>query len=445
MKIFADSENFSFLPSGKMITLKNRSVQGAVLLGTLIFLTISLYSLGQGRAAGESALDHYKEHFSKSLGTKSKEKEAKRLYAEELLQRPLATDLTSIPKLFHQSWINSTLPAKFEEWSHSCRQANPDWEWVLWTDEDNMKLVEKYAPWFASTYEALHSEIYRADTARNIYMHVFGGVYADLDTECVGPYEEMFAEYNTSMIAHNMPPSQSESLDKSGQRKSLQPTKALEEPRPKSTATGLEIPASAEGERKVFLGRMGTDDNFVHSIPNAWMGSTPGHPFWVLPLESCEQSIGSDAQPEYLTGPPALYDRVRDYRDEYEQGRGDKMDDHYNKSGWRHLYPPSRDQEKLPPQSLVVLPFWEVYPYSWERDGEAYRSLCWVTQDTFSASTCKQVMGLDHWGSHSITYWSHSWSTDGHWGEHMDALNKPTETSGGDENDDGDTQAKPEG
>ena len=175
MKIFADSENFSFLPSGKMITLKNRSVQGAVLLGTLIFLTISLYRLGQGREAGESALDHYKEHFSKSLGTKSKEKEAKRLYAEELLQRPLATDLTSIPKLFHQSWINSTLPAKFEEWSHSCRQANPDWEWVLWTDEDNMKLVEKYAPWFASTYEALHSEIYRADTARNIYMHVFGG------------------------------------------------------------------------------------------------------------------------------------------------------------------------------------------------------------------------------------------------------------------------------
>lgn len=175
MRAYADSEKFPFLPSGRMITLKNRPVQGAVLLITFIFLTISLYSLGRGREAGESALDHYKERFSKSAGIQSKAQEAKRLYAEELLQRPLATDLTSIPKLFHQSWINSTLPAKFEEWSHSCRQANPDWEWVLWTDEDNMNLVKKYAPWFASTYDALRSEIYRADTARNIYMHVFGG------------------------------------------------------------------------------------------------------------------------------------------------------------------------------------------------------------------------------------------------------------------------------
>ncbi len=255
----------------------------------------------------------------------------------------------------------------------------------------------------------------------------------------------MFAEYNTSVVAHNKPPSQSDPAQQSGQGKGMQPTKALEQPKPKSTATGLEIPSSAEGERKVFLGRMGTDDNFVHSIPNAWMGSTPGHPFWVLPLESCEKNIGSDAQPEFLTGPPALYDRVRDYRDEYEHGRGDKMDDHYNAGGWRHLYPPSRDHHKLPPQSMVVLPFWEVYPYSWERDGEAFRNLCWVTQDTFSAATCKQVLGLDHWGSHSITYWSHSWSADGHWGEHMDALNKPSETFGGDENDVGDTQAKPEG
>ena len=175
MRLYPDSEKFPFLPSGRMTTLKSRPVQSAALLITFILLTISLYGLGRGRQAGESALDHYKERFSKATGTKSKLKEAKRLYAHELMQRPLAKDLTSIPKLLHQSWINSTLPTKFEEWSHSCRQANPDWEWVLWTDEDNMKLVERYAPWFMDTYDALHSEIYRADTVRNIYMHVFGG------------------------------------------------------------------------------------------------------------------------------------------------------------------------------------------------------------------------------------------------------------------------------
>ncbi len=100
---------------------------------------------------------------------------AKRLYPEDLMQRQLATYLTSIPKLFHQSWINDISPAKFEEWSSSCRAAHPDWEWVLWTDEDNRRLVERYAPWFIDTYEFLQSEIYRADATRNMYMHVFGG------------------------------------------------------------------------------------------------------------------------------------------------------------------------------------------------------------------------------------------------------------------------------
>ena len=175
MKVFPDSRKFPFLPSGTMTTLKSRPVQNAALLITFIVLTVSLYTFGHGREAGESALDHYKERISTVTGAKSKPKEAKRLYAEELMQRPLATDLTTIPKLFHQSWMNSTMPTKFEEWSHSCRKANSDWEWVLWTDEDNTKLVEKYAPWFTDTYDGLRSGIYRADTARNIYMHVFGG------------------------------------------------------------------------------------------------------------------------------------------------------------------------------------------------------------------------------------------------------------------------------
>ena len=269
-------------------------------------------------------------------------------------------------------------------------------------------------------------------------------VYADLDTECVRPYDEMFAEYNTSMVIHNKPSSGSASA-KAGQNKGLQPTEVRQEATPKSSANGLDIPSSAKGERKVFLGRMGTDDDFVHSIPNAWMGSTPGHPFWVLPLESVQQHIGNGAMPEYLTGPPALYDRVKEYRDVYDHDKGDNMDAHYGGSGWRHLYKPSRDQETLPPQSLVVLPFWEVYPYSWDRDGEAYRYFCFLTTAAYSAATCKEVLGLDHWGSHSITYWSHSWSADGHWDEHMDALNKPSKNAGGEANDEQDNKVRKEG
>lgn len=80
-----------------------------------------------------------------------------------------------MPKLLHQSWSTTTLPALFEQWSLSCQEMNPDFEWVLWTDEDNRRMVTKYAPEFLIAYDGLQSEIYRADVARNIYMFLFGG------------------------------------------------------------------------------------------------------------------------------------------------------------------------------------------------------------------------------------------------------------------------------
>ena len=153
-----------------------RPVQVAIFLTLLMFSTFSLYALNNARRAGDSVVDHYRDVLSKLPKVMSKRpKEAVQLYPKALMQRPLATDSTQIPKLFHQSWVNGALPGRFSEWSHSCRQAHPDWEWVLWTNEDNLELVERYAPWFMDAYEELPSEILRADAARNIYMHVFGG------------------------------------------------------------------------------------------------------------------------------------------------------------------------------------------------------------------------------------------------------------------------------
>ena len=147
----------------------------AILLTLLLLIMFTLRLLENARNAGNSVVGRYHEILSNIPKVLSKKpKIARRLYPEDLMQRPLATDLARIPKLFHQSWINGTLPAKFEEWSHSCRAANADWVWVLWTDEDNLKLLERFAPWFLDTYEDLQTEIYRADAARNVYMYVFG-------------------------------------------------------------------------------------------------------------------------------------------------------------------------------------------------------------------------------------------------------------------------------
>ena len=103
---------------------------------------------------------------------------ARYLSPNELLSRAFPPDRStnaSVPKLIHQSWSSRDLPPKFQRWSDTWRSNHPDWEWVLWTDEDNKALVNRYFPWFGDSYQQLRGEIFRADAARNMYMYAFGG------------------------------------------------------------------------------------------------------------------------------------------------------------------------------------------------------------------------------------------------------------------------------
>lgn len=97
------------------------------------------------------------------------------LSPKDLLCRQVNVNATGIPKLFHQSWKTTELPSKFERWSETCRTMHPDWEWVLWTDDDNHQLVRTYFPWLEEIYLGLPGPIYRADFSRNLYMYMFGG------------------------------------------------------------------------------------------------------------------------------------------------------------------------------------------------------------------------------------------------------------------------------
>ncbi len=218
----------------------------------------------------------------------------------------------------------------------------------------------------------------------------------------------MFETYSASSVAHGMPFRIRESNESEANYK-YKPSDSS-----KDSVLALREPSLPPAERKVFLGRMGTDEKFSESIPNAWMGSTPGHPFWLLPLQWTSGNVNSGALPESLTGPGALYSMVDMYKHNFHQGQGSKMDEYYAKSPWRGLFEAAaKGNPILPPQSLVILPFWEVYPYSWHRDGEMFRHVCWVLDAEFNAARCKLLLGLSHWKSHSITYWSHTYSYEG--------------------------------
>jgi mannosyltransferase OCH1-like enzyme len=62
---------------------------------------------------------------------------------------------------------------------------------MLWTDEENRRLIATNYSWFLPTYDAYPHGIQRADAVRYFILHRFGGVYADMDVQPVRSIEDM--------------------------------------------------------------------------------------------------------------------------------------------------------------------------------------------------------------------------------------------------------------
>lgn len=80
-------------------------------------------------------------------------------------------NLTTIPHILHQSWINNTIPHRYTAWRQSWVTNHKHWEFKLWTDDDNEALVKQYAPWFLQRYREFEEPVMRADSARYLYMY----------------------------------------------------------------------------------------------------------------------------------------------------------------------------------------------------------------------------------------------------------------------------------
>ena len=88
----------------------------------------------------------------------------------------------TIPRVLHQSWANeSTVPSVLAGQAASWRTVLPTWEYHLWTDDANRRLWQEEFPELLAVYDNYSHPVMRADASRLLYMHLYGGVYADLD------------------------------------------------------------------------------------------------------------------------------------------------------------------------------------------------------------------------------------------------------------------------
>jgi mannosyltransferase OCH1-like enzyme len=97
----------------------------------------------------------------------------------------------AIPKIIHQTWKDENLPEMLRSYVASWRRQHPHWEWRLWTDKDNRRFIRRYYPAFLSQYDRYPWPIQRADAIRYFLLHHYGGLYVDLDFECLRPIEPL--------------------------------------------------------------------------------------------------------------------------------------------------------------------------------------------------------------------------------------------------------------
>jgi len=98
-----------------------------------------------------------------------------------------------IPKIIHQTWKTEKLPVP-AEMPQSWRRLNPDWDYRFWTDAMLADFVNSTYPELWPLYKAAPKPVMRADIARYLLLHHFGGIYADIDTTCKAPLSPLASE-----------------------------------------------------------------------------------------------------------------------------------------------------------------------------------------------------------------------------------------------------------
>jgi mannosyltransferase OCH1-like enzyme len=98
-----------------------------------------------------------------------------------------------IPGTIIQTWRTASLPDRAAPLCESWRRLNPGMRHLFFDDEACRRLVAETVPQFLDAWLALPHAVMRADFFRYAALYRHGGIYADIDMECVRPVANLLA------------------------------------------------------------------------------------------------------------------------------------------------------------------------------------------------------------------------------------------------------------
>jgi mannosyltransferase OCH1-like enzyme len=105
-----------------------------------------------------------------------------------------------IPRILHQTWKTKNLPPSLQHYGDTWKRLNKDWDYRFYTDIECRELVCADFPQFLATFDSFLFPVQRADFFRVLAVYRFGGFYADMDMECLRPFEP-FAEFQGALFS----------------------------------------------------------------------------------------------------------------------------------------------------------------------------------------------------------------------------------------------------
>mmetsp|Transcript_13836 Transcript_13836/g.20704 ORF Transcript_13836/g.20704 Transcript_13836/m.20704 type:complete len:308 (+) Transcript_13836:43-966(+) len=100
--------------------------------------------------------------------------------------RPLQRGRGGIPKTMHFIWLGGELPDIYQLMIDSWRSRHPTWEVKLWDDEAaaSMDMTNR------NIFDRARNYGMKSDVMRYEVLYTIGGVYIDIDYECVGSLDD---------------------------------------------------------------------------------------------------------------------------------------------------------------------------------------------------------------------------------------------------------------
>ena len=92
-----------------------------------------------------------------------------------------------IPKNIHMIWLGKPFPDKYLRIRDTWLYKHPDWTFKIWDDKSasELKMVNRNA------YDTVNNIAIKADILRYEILYKYGGLYVDIDFECIKPFDNL--------------------------------------------------------------------------------------------------------------------------------------------------------------------------------------------------------------------------------------------------------------